>query len=152
MSLNKLFRSFFVACRSPLSYKGIGTRRALNTNAPLTLSPTRQAIWLRQLYPPAKGASQTRSQLSGARSWSESKSQQWTMIAPLGLCSKTEHISDSMLSRSFGSHRIFPIGRLTTIAELSGGHLSARNNQTRITNHEPACNGRVLSCVAGGVR
>jgi hypothetical protein len=147
-------RFFSLAVRLPLVYKGNGTRRASNTNAPLTLSPTRQAIWLRPrlLHVPARDASQTHSPLSGARSWNESKSQQWTTIAPLGLCSKTEPISGSTLSRSFASLPIFPIGKLTTTNASNAGHLSALNNPLCVTNHKPACNGRVLSFVAGGVR
>jgi hypothetical protein len=57
-----------------------------------------------------------------------SKSQQWTTIAQSGFSSKTEPTSDSMLSRSFASHPIFPTGKLTTIDESNAGHLCTANN------------------------
>jgi hypothetical protein len=145
------FRFFFVAICFALGYKGNGTRRVCGTDAPLTLSPTRQAIWLRVrlLYPPARDESQTLSLSFAARSLNESKSQQWTTTAQSGLCSKTGHISHSMLNRSFASLPIFPTGKLTTTNLSNAGHLSVPNSQLCITKHEPACNGRVLSFLLG---
>jgi hypothetical protein len=139
-------RFFSLAVRLSLGYKGIGTRRVCGTDTPLTLSPTRQAIWLRVrlLHVPERDENQTPLPWFAARSLSASKSQQWTTIAQSGFSSKTEPISGSMLSRSFASHLIFPIGKLTTTAELNAGHLSVPNNPRCIFKHEPACNGRVL--------
>lgn len=151
MSRNNPFRHFFVACPSPLSYKGIGTRRACDTNAPLTKAPIRRRHWLTlSLHVRAKDANQTRSLLSVARSWNESKSQQWTTIAQSGLCSKTEPISGSMLNRSFASRPITQTGKLTTTNASNAGQLSGQNNPLCIINHEPACNGRVF-LLSGGV-
>jgi hypothetical protein len=110
------------------------TERALTTNH----LHEKGESWLPKVYVPAPNGNQTPSQLSEARSSNESKSQQWTTIAQSELCSKTELISGSMLSRSFASLPIFPIGKLTTTNASNAGQLSVPNNQLSITNTEPA--------------
>jgi len=93
---------------------------------------------------PARDANQTRSLLSVAKSLSESKSQQWTMIAQSGLCSKTEPISHSMLSRSFASRPITQTGKLTTTNASNAGHLCAANNTFFNINTNPLKGGFCL--------
>jgi hypothetical protein len=105
-----------------------GTRSGIGRNASLTKAPDKRRQWLRvSLHVPARDANQTRSLLSVARSLKESKSRPWTMTAQSESFSKTEPISDSMLSRSFASLPIFPIGKLTTTNASNAGHLCTAN-------------------------
>jgi hypothetical protein len=106
-----------------------GRARCFHIERVLTKAPDKRRQWLRvRLHVPLRDANQTRSRLSVARSWKESKSQQWTMTAQSGLCSKTEPISHSMLNRSFVSRPIFPTGKLTTTDASNAGHRCTANN------------------------
>jgi hypothetical protein len=126
------FASFSLLSIQDHAISGIGTGQRVNADTPLTKAPDKRRQWLRvSLHVPARDANQTRSLLSVARSLSESKSQPWTTTSQSGLCSKTERISHSMLSRSFASLPIFPTGKLTITNASNAGHLCTANNQTR---------------------
>lgn len=120
-------------------YKVSGPRPRCSASAALTkIHLHRGEKWLTASVPPARNANQTRSLLSEARLSNELKSQQTTTTLQSGLCSKTEPISVSILSRSFGSHRIFPIGKLTTTNRSNAGHLSVPNNTFSNITPKPA--------------